>query len=83
MLFALLSHPFAPRQRAELLSYQGCNVSCTVACSKALTAVPAYGRELLSHRSHSAACEMCRVRQMLQREKNDTWKKGSWSTLTI
>lgn len=69
MLFALISHPFAPRQRAELLSYQGCNVSCTVACSKALTAAPAYGRELEPHRSHSAAREMFTVRQMLQREE--------------
>lgn len=67
MLFALLSHPHVPRQRAELLSYQGCNVSCIVACSKALTAVPAYGRELLPHRSHSAAREMCTVRKMLRR----------------
>lgn len=69
MLSTLLSQPFAPRQRAELLSYQGCNVSCTVAYSKALTAVPAYGRELLSHRSLSPACEMCTVRQMLQTDK--------------
>lgn len=49
---ALLSQPFVPKQRAELLSYQGCDLSCTVACSKTLTAVPAYGSVLLSHRSH-------------------------------
>lgn len=66
-LFALLSHPFACRQRAELLTYQGCNVSCTVACSKPLTAVPAYGRGLLPHRSHFAAHVMCVIRQRLQR----------------
>lgn len=49
---ALHSQPFVQKQRAELPSYQGCNLSCTVACSKTLTAVPAYGSVLLSHRSH-------------------------------
>lgn len=79
--FALLSHPFVCRQRAELLSYQGCDISCTLACSKTLTAVPAHGRELLPHRSYFAARVKCTVRQRLQRGETTIGRTGDLSPL--